>query len=343
MKTTIAVIATALVLAGCSGRSAPPAPVAANDRVQVRVVWDEVDAAAEILNEQLAGRRPDSLHWRRLFSSEGYQRLKQRELGMGRAFTDSAFRAFLTSDSLRFRGRTLLSTVSAWRRVNYTAPAAGVLRFLPAGTRIRANLYPQIKPATNSFVFRGDSVPGIFIYIDPVMERRELENTVAHELHHIGFEDGCPYQPDTTIALPLRTMYRRLWAFGEGLAMFAAAGGAGVHPQAARQPIEGEIWDRNIARIGEGFSGIEAFIRDVLEGRVTSVDSISRAAFSFYGEQGPWYTVGWYMADAIERARGRDALIAVMCRPRSLMMAYNAVAPAGAPRWNDAVLSRLPQ
>lgn len=336
-----ALAAALLMVSGCApARRA--APLRGDDRVQVRVVWDEVDAAAEILRHRLEIGAPTNQHWSRLFATEGYQRLRQRELGMGRTFTDSAFRAFLLSDSLAFRARTLLATVDAWRRTDFAAPGAGVLAFLPAGTRIRANLYPMIKPATNSFVFRGDSVPGIFIYIDPVMERRELVNTTAHELHHIGFEDGCPYRPDTTIALPLRTMYRRLWGFGEGLAMFAAAGGAGRHPQADRQPVERRIWDRNIAQVGEGFAGIETFIRDVLEGRVTSVDSISRAAFSFYGEQGPWYTVGWYMADAIERAAGRERLIAVTCRPKALMTAYNAVAQPPQPRWSDEVLRRLP-
>lgn len=330
----------ALLLAGCSGSARQPG----NDRVQVRVVYDEADAAEAILQKRVAGAQPDSADWARLFASEGYQRLKEREHAMGRmAFTDSAFRAFLLSDTLLERADTLLRTLAAWRRVDLTASAGHILPFLPPATRITANLYPEIKPATNSFVHRHDSTAGIFLYIDPEMSPAELATTAAHELHHIGFADGCPYVPDTTVALPLRTMDRRLYGFSEGLAMFAAGGGSGRHPQETSRPDRREAWDRNIDSVATGFRAIEQFMRDVLEGRMTSEDSIVRAGFAFYGDQGPWYTVGWYMADAIATARGREGLIAVMCSPRALMEAYNAVARPGAPRWEEELLGRLPR
>lgn len=328
-----------LLLAGCTG-SAPPS---GHDRVEVRVVYDEADAAEAILQKRVAGSPPDSADWARLFASEGYQRLKEREHAMGRvAFTDSAFRAFLLSDTLLQRADTLLRTLAAWRRVDLTASAGRILPFLPPGTRIRANLYPEIKPATNSFVHRRDSTAGIFLYIDPEMSPEELATTAAHELHHIGFADGCPYEPDTAIALPLRTMHRRLYGFSEGLAMFAAGGGSGHHPQASSRPGRRAAWDSSVANIADGFRDIERFMRDVIEGRMTSEDSIVRAGFAFYGEQGPWYTVGWYMADAIERASGRERLLEVMCSPRALMEAYNMVAGPGSPRWPADLVARLP-
>jgi hypothetical protein len=43
------------------------------------------------------------------------------------------------------------------------------------------------KPQIHSFVYdvRGD--PAIFLYLDPEQPPAQFENTVAHELHHIGF------------------------------------------------------------------------------------------------------------------------------------------------------------
>jgi hypothetical protein len=73
-----------------------------------------------------------------------------------------------------------------------------------------------------------------------------------------------------------------------------------------------------------------------------------RVAITFYGVQGPWYTVGWQMASTIEKAYGRKRLLEVMCEPVLLMRTYNAAAAAlgarGAadlPLWSDELLRKL--
>jgi len=67
----------------------------------------------------------------------------------------------------------------------------------------------------------------------------------------------------------------------------------------------------------------------------------------FFGEQGPWYTVGWSMAVAIEKAYGKERLLAVMCDPRQFIATYNAAAlestSKGAPKplWSGKLMERL--
>lgn len=58
---------------------------------------------------------------------------------------------------------------------------------LPPEARIRATVHVVIKPRTNSFVFEVRTNPAIFLYLDPARTGPQFENTVAHELHHIGF------------------------------------------------------------------------------------------------------------------------------------------------------------
>jgi hypothetical protein len=65
---------------------------------------------------------------------------------------------------------------------------------------------------------------------------------------------------------------------------------------------------------------------------------------SFFGVQGPWYTLGWVMASTVERTAGRAALVKVLCDPAELLAAYNAAARHGEgalPLWSDALLARL--
>jgi len=67
-----------------------------------------------------------------------------------------------------------------------------------------------------------------------------------------------------------------------------------------------------------------------------------------YVPQGAFYTVGWKMAAMIERARGREALVKLVCDPRALLAAYNEVAAAHARRggaglalWSPEFLTAL--
>jgi hypothetical protein len=62
-----------------------------------------------------------------------------------------------------------------------------------------------------------------------------------------------------------------------------------------------------------------------LQGKLTG-DEIDKTAFSFFGTQGPWYTVGWKMAVVIEKSYGRGKLIECMCDQRRLLTTYNQAA-----------------
>jgi hypothetical protein len=309
------------------------------------IVTDQAEAALAILEAQVARRAVPEAAWDRLFASEGYRRLKAREAAMGRAFEDSGFRAFLTSDTLLPRTSALRVALREWRAAELGKASRRALAYLPAGTRIRAKVYLLVKPRTNSFVFEADTDPAIMLYLDPARTRAQLENTIAHELHHIGYAAACSSSPDVSDSAVV-TARQWLGAFGEGVAMLAAAGGADFHPHAASPPEDRERWDRDVANAGADLKRVEAFLLDVLDRRVTDPDSIRTAGMSFFGVQGPWYTVGWVMAAAVERHAGRPALLASLCDPVLLLEAYDGAA-AGRPesrplpRWSASLLRRL--
>jgi hypothetical protein len=338
-----------LFLVSCA--SAKPRNASESDgRVAVRFVDDEAVAALEILEKEFARHPVAESEWQRLFSSEGYIRLKARETYMNRAFTDADFRAFIESDSLVRRTPSLRATLTGMRKVDFPDAGSRALRYLPANARIVARVYPEIKPRTNSFVFSADSVPGIFLYVDPSQSPAVFQNTLTHELHHIGLNNACRSQSDSTLKEPIRTLVRRMGGFGEGLAMLAAAGSPDTHAHSKSDVATRERWDRDVANHQENLRLLEKFFLDVAELRVTSPDSVNTLANQFYGEQGPWYTVGWKMAVVIEKRFGRARLVSVMCNPPALLRTYNEAAAIQnrsgierLPSWSDKLLELLPR
>jgi hypothetical protein len=123
--------------------------------------------------------------------TEPYQRLKRRETGLQRSFTDEAFQQFVRSDDLARRADALRQALDQWRSRDLQASARRVLAYLPPNARIGAAVYPVITPQTNSFVADLRADAAIFLYLDPGQSAAKFENTVAHELHHVG-----------TVALP---------------------------------------------------------------------------------------------------------------------------------------------
>jgi hypothetical protein len=81
-----------------------------------------------------------------------------------------------------------------------------------------------------------------------------------------------------------------------------------------------------VARFNEDLEKVERFFLDVLEGRLETEEQINKVAFSFFGIQGPWYTVGWKMAVTIEEELGRSRLLAVVCDSAGLLATYNEAA-----------------
>ena len=100
--------------------TAPPA-------IDVRLINDEAEAVLAILAKRDAQQNITDADWRRVFSSEGYVRLKQRETAMNRPFEDEEFRAFVLSDRLAAQRQALADTLAKWTQADicllYTSPS----------------------------------------------------------------------------------------------------------------------------------------------------------------------------------------------------------------------------
>lgn len=339
--------AALLLSAAVALTSSSVAQVADTTAVSVRMVTDEAEAALAYAASVRAGA-PDAQAWQRVLDSEAYRRLRQREASMGRAFTDSSFQAFLHSERLLARVPDLERTLAEWRTADVALAASRASAYLPAGSRLDAVLYPMVKPRENSFVFdlATDSA-AIFLYLDPKVSPAKLENTLAHELHHVGIAAACAdAEEGAGLAPEVRPAAAWMGAFAEGIAMLAAAGGPGKHPHAASSPAERARWERDLASAHANARQLETFFLDIIEGRLTDEQAQRERAAPFWGDaQGAWYTVGYLMAATVERVDGREALIATMCDPARLLIAYQRVAerigdPA-LPRWSPALVSRL--
>jgi putative zinc-dependent peptidase DUF5700 len=301
----------------------------ASAQVNVRLVTDEAEAVLAILAKRKANQPITESDWQRVFQSEGYTRLKQRETSMKRPFEEADFKTFVLSDQSAERAAALEETFEKWKRADITRAARLALDYLPPGAQIKAKIYPVIKPRENSFVFDTTNDPAIFLYVDPKKTREQFENTLAHELHHIGYGGSCPSKQaeDEISKLPPNVRKTITWigGFGEGLAMLAAAGGPDVHPHAVSNPEDRTRWDKDLTNFNDDLKKVEKFLLDILEKKLTD-EQIQQTGFSFFGIQGPWYTVGWKMSVVIEKTFGRAKLIEVTCDQRKLFSTYNQAA-----------------
>ncbi|HSS48835.1 MAG TPA: DUF5700 domain-containing putative Zn-dependent protease [Thermoanaerobaculia bacterium] len=299
--------------------------------VQVRIVTDEADVALAIVGELRETGTVKPASWDRLWQSQGFVRLKKRQESFGVKDVEQGFREFLTSDAALASLDDLRRSVADWKHLDVTAAARRAASYLPAGLPLKATLYPVIKKSENSFVFELATDPAMFFHVDPKKAPAQLENTLAHELHHVGLA-GCPKPPGLDkLPAAQQKVFDYLGGFGEGLAVLAASGGPDVHPHATDGADPWLVWERDVANFNADLRRLEAFFREVLAGRLAGQDADKRL-FTFIDTddvpQGAFYTVGWKMAAMIERARGRDALVRTVCDPRSLLTAYNEVAAA---------------
>ncbi|MGD0600263.1 MAG: DUF5700 domain-containing putative Zn-dependent protease [Terriglobales bacterium] len=331
--------------------------LAASDRVQLTLDTSEADQVLAILALRNQGKPVADSEWQKLFATAPYQRLKQREKAIGesfhdptRAFTDDDFRRFVLSADLLPRAAALSSTLDRWRKADLRQDATRVLAYLPADAALHAKVYPVIKPVTNSFVWDLSSDPTIFLYLDPEVSREKFENNVTHELHHIGLGSVGPIYNKKIAALPEPAHTAADWmgSFGEGFAMLAAAGGPDVDPHAASSPTEHARWEHDMGQFNDDLRAVNQFFLDILNAKFASNDAIGEKAGSFFGIQGPWYTVGYKMSVMVEKRFGRPALIGTMLDPRCLLMLYNraaaeqnAAGKAPLPLWSEDVLSAV--
>ena len=320
----------------------------ASAQVNVRLVTDEPEAVLNVLAKRKANQAIEEADWQRIFRSEGYVRLKKRETSMQRSFEEADFKTFVLSDALAQRAPALAETLARWKSADVTGAARLALAYLPKDAQIRAKIYPVIKPRENSFVFDVKEDPAIFLYLDPAVNQKKFENTLAHELHHIGYGGSCPARSTSEqiekLPANVQTVLKWIGGFGEGFAMLAAAGGPDVHPHAVSEADERARWDKDVANFDADLKKVEQFFLDVLAGKL-SEDEINKTAFSFFGTQGPWYTVGWKMSVVIEKEFGRAKLIECFCDQRKLLATYNEAAakynrksPKKLTLWNSTIV-----
>ena len=333
------------------------APATNSSRTQLTLDSSEADQVLAILALRRENKPIAEAQWQKLFATEPYQRLKQREKKIGEqfhdptvAFSDDDFKKFVLSEDLLKRTSRLQETIEQWKKADMYQLAERDLQYLPPSAVIRAKVYPVIKPGINSFVWEASSNPAIFLYLDPDVGRLKFENTVAHELHHIGLASVESGYDRKIAVLPERARAAAGWmgAFGEGFAMLAAAGGPDVDPHAASSTVEHARWDHDMANFSTDLQSVNGFFLDTLNGKFSSRDAIDEKASTFFGSQGPWYTVGYKMAVMVEKRFGRPALIETMLDPRRLLVLYNqagaeqnAAGKEHVPLWSDELLKQV--
>ncbi|HEY0160111.1 MAG TPA: DUF5700 domain-containing putative Zn-dependent protease [Thermoanaerobaculia bacterium] len=294
---------------------------------------DEAVAVLNILDKRAAGEPVTPADWSALFRAEGYVRLKERELAMGRAFEDDTFRSFVTSDDLLARRDVLRATVADWAKMDVTEAARLALLYLPPDARLAATVYPVIKPATNSFVHDIQRNPAIFIYVE-TLPRDTLEGIVAHELHHVGYASSCGERSAAPLPPHLSDLRQWLSAFGEGIATVAAAGGPTFEPRL--KPDALAEWHRQVRRLRENFDAARSFLQSVARGELDR-DAQQRQGMALFGTVGPWYTVGWHMVAVIEQELGRDTVVRALCDQRTLLATYNDAAAKRSARTGESL------
>ncbi len=313
------IIASFLVIAG---------PAHAQDRIDITLDSSEATRVLSILDKRALHQPVSEQDWRALFVTTPYRRLKAREASMRRDFTDEDFRQFV--GSLDARRTELRRTLDGWTHADLRAAAERSLRYLPAEARIKVSVYPMIKPKPNSFVFETTTDPAIFLYLDPAVPPRQFENTVAHELHHIGLASLSTVYEERIKALPPNAKKVAEWmgTFGEGMAMLAAAGSPDVHPVADFPASDRQRWDEDMKFVANEQDEINQFFLDVIHDDFKNLEAADHEAFTFLGYRGPWYLVGYRMAVAIEKRFGRPALVETLKDPREFVAKYNEAAAA---------------
>jgi Putative zinc dependent peptidase (DUF5700) len=304
-------------------------------QTEVRIDTGQADAVLAILG--------GADQWSRLWNTEGYGRLKKRDTEMGRAFADSEFREFVESAGLKARRNTLSTTLHGWKQADMESIGRRVGSYLPPGAELKATVYIVIKPRSNSFVYELSTNPAIFLYLDPGKTKAQFENIVAHELHHVGLASVSRQTEGKLLRLSanVRAAVQWLGAFGEGLAMLAAAGSPDIHPHKDSVAQERMRWDRDLKNMKQDMRAIEEFLLAIFEGRLDEQQQ-RKKAMSFFGTQGPWYTVGWQMAVAVEKSKGRAELLDCMLDMRKLLFSFNDAAKAmGLPLWSEDLLTAL--
>ncbi|MGA7077403.1 MAG: DUF5700 domain-containing putative Zn-dependent protease [Terriglobales bacterium] len=323
-------------------------PAAAKPRVQLTLDDSEAEQALAILQKEQLRQTVTDADWQKLFATVPYQWLKVREAGLHREFTDEDFKKFLQAPETQARMAEWTQTLSGMERANMAGIGQRVLAWLPEGAEIHTRVFPMIKPGKNSFVWRnaqGD--PAIFIYMEKQVQA-QFETIVAHECHHIGLFSLDAQQKKIFASAPESVQQAAEWmgAFGEGEAVLAAAGSTDLRPHWEDDAHDRARWDSDMMHFNQDLATLTQFFDDVLDGKLKG-DAIQEKASTFFGYQGPWYTVGYEMAALVEKRFGRKVFTDCLLDPRLLLVRYNEVATeankdgAALALWPESLLERM--
>ncbi|MCB0826301.1 MAG: hypothetical protein KDC26_08940 [Armatimonadetes bacterium] len=289
--------------------------------------WD--DEEPRLVLEAISDGQVSDEEFKEISHTRGFIRLGQREIGMGREFSHSEFREYLDSQvPHRYR---LRKTLNDWSQIDFSSLANRAKRYLPQGADLATTVYPSIKPKPNSFVWEIDSDPAIFLFLDPAKSSEEVATTITHELHHIGYGKSCPSQKfiswKSNLTDSQQTAWTWLGAYGEGFAVLAAAKDIS-NPVGDMGDEVQKAWTDGMKNLDRDFSLVQEFLIASASGKLDSQQSMEKAR-SFYGVQGPWYTVGFHIAITIEKELGREKLIECYTDPRKLLIFYNDAVKKG--------------
>ncbi len=97
-------------------------------------------------------------------------------------------------------------------------------------------------------------------------------------------------------------------------------------PPNSGQGAEHARWGHDMANFSADLRLVKGFFMDVVNGKFAGQDAIDEKTGTFFGIQGPWYTVGYKMAVMVEKRFGRETLIHTVLDPRLLLVLYNQAA-----------------
>src|SRR5262249_52869987 len=109
-----------------------PSVATAAERIQLTLDTSEAEAVLAIARKRISNQPVVDSDWRRLLATEPYQRLKKREAGMHRDFSDEDLKKFVLADDLARKAADLARTLEQWKQADLRAAAARVLAYLPA-------------------------------------------------------------------------------------------------------------------------------------------------------------------------------------------------------------------
>lgn len=309
--------------------------------MSLNLIEDEIKAVLNILYKRKQGENTEKLDWKRLFSSDGFKLLKQREEDMGNQLKKKAFKDFLLNEIEPEGYDQFQNAYQNLKDINFNKIINKTKRYLPDQAIINTDIIPVIKPASNSFVHNIDNKLVLFLYLKPSISKKELTNKLIHELHHIGLDDIYQKSDYTHLPKPVQRMIEWTNAFGEGFAMLAAAGSPAVHPNRFDEQLK-ERWDENISNFNRDFKEIEKFLLDILNKNFSNQKDLYDKGFQLMtnnGGQGSWYTVGYKIAVVIEKMTDKKVLTDCMKDFTKLYLTYNKLVV----QYNKKYKEKLPQ